>query len=181
MTDLIVPNIICFQTKKQLATLNNIQVLLKGVLTDLRARYFVYAKTFLHTRFIHTLHHACNLLSPVLCMMVSKLPGSLTERWNREVSKIRRHHRREPDLEDFIMYIEEETMLMSDPLFSWEALSELNTVKERSARRNKFKGFLTVSDGKAAADDKNSKKPPHCPLCNSSHDLDECRNFNEWK
>ena len=47
--------------------------------------------------------------------------------------KIRRHHRREPDLEDFIMYIEE-TMLMSDPLFSWEALSELKTVKKASQK-----------------------------------------------
>ena len=69
---------------------------------------------------------------------------------------------------------------MSDPLFSWEALLELNTVKERPARRNKVKDFLTVSGKKAAADDKNDKKkPPHCSLCNSSHDLDECRNFNE--
>ena len=117
----------------------------------------------------------------ILYMMASKLHGGLTERWKREVSKIRRHHRREPDLEDFIMYIEEETMLMSDPLFFWEALLELNIVKERPARRNKVKGFLTVSDEKTAADDKNDKKPPHCPLCNSSHDLDECRNFNEME
>ena len=80
------------------------------------------------------------------------------------------------------MYIEEETILMSDPLFSREALSELNTVKERPARRNKVKGFLTVSDEKAAADDKNyKKKQPHCPLCNSSYDSDECRNFNEME
>ena len=35
---------------------------------------------------------------------------------------------------------------------------------------------------KAAADDKNDKKkPPHCPLCNSSHDFDEYRNFNEME
>ena len=87
-----------------------------------------------------------------------------------------------PDREYFIMYIEGETMLMSDPLFTWEALSELNTVKESSAKRKKIKGFLTVSDEKAAADEKNDKKkPPHCPLCNSSHDLDECRNFNEME
>ena len=80
------------------------------------------------------------------------------------------------------MYIEEETMLMSDPLFSREALSELNAVIESPARRNKVKGFLTVSGEKATADDENDKKkPPHCPLCNSSHDLDECRNFNEME
>ena len=33
---------------------------------------------------------------------------------------------------------------MSDPLFSPEALSELNIVKERSARRNKVKGVKKV-------------------------------------
>ena len=118
----------------------------------------------------------------ILCMMASKFPGGLTERWKREVSKIRRHHRRQPDLEDFIMYIEEETMLMSDPLFFREALLELNIMKETPARKNKVKDFLTVSGEKAAADDKNDdKKPPHCPLYNSSHDLDECRNLIEME
>ena len=77
-------------------------------------------------------------------MVASKLPGSLRESSNREVPKIRRHHRREPDLEDFIIYIEEDTILMSDLLFSREALSELNTMKERPARRNKVKGFLMI-------------------------------------
>ena len=115
-------------------------------------------------------------------MMVSKLPDSLTERWNKEVSKIRGHHRRQPDLEDFIMYIEEKIMLMSDPLFSHEAFTELNTVNKKPARRNKVKDFLIVSDGKTAADDRNDKKqPPQCPLCNSSHDLGECRNFNKME
>ena len=66
MTDLIVPNIICFQTKKQLASSNNIQVLLKGVLIDLCARNFVHAKAFLCARCVHARHHARNLSSPVM-------------------------------------------------------------------------------------------------------------------
>ena len=45
MSDLVLPNIICFQSQKQLATLNNIRVLLKSVWIDLRARNFVHAKT----------------------------------------------------------------------------------------------------------------------------------------
>ena len=49
------------------------------------------------------------------------------------------------------MHIQEETMLMSDPLFSWEALSELNTLTEKLARKNKVKGLSTVSDGNTAA------------------------------
>ena len=64
MTDLIVPNIICFRTKKQLATLNNIRVLLKGISIDLRARNFVHAKTFLRARCVYARHRARNLSSP---------------------------------------------------------------------------------------------------------------------
>ena len=71
-------------------------------------------------------------------------------------------------------------MLMSDSLFSREALSDLNIVKERPARMNKVTGFLTMSDGKAAADDRNNQKqPPHFTLRNSN--LGECRNLNEMK
>ena len=50
MSDLVLSNIICFQTQKQLTTLNNIRVLYKSVLIDLRARYFVHAKTSLRAR-----------------------------------------------------------------------------------------------------------------------------------
>ena len=44
MSELIVSNIICFQTQKQIATLNNVRVLLKGGLIDLRAHNFMHAK-----------------------------------------------------------------------------------------------------------------------------------------
>ena len=64
MSDLIKPNIICFQTQKQLANLNNIQVLCKGVLIDLRAHNFVQAKTSLFAHCVHACHCGCNLLSP---------------------------------------------------------------------------------------------------------------------
>ena len=44
-------------------TLNNIGVLLKGVLIDLHARNFVHVKTFLRARWVHARHRACNLSS----------------------------------------------------------------------------------------------------------------------
>ena len=62
MSDLIVPNIICFQTQKQLATLNSIGVLLEGVLINLRARNFVHMKTSLRARCAR--NRARNLSSP---------------------------------------------------------------------------------------------------------------------
>ena len=64
MSDLVVANIICFQSQKQLATLNNIRVLLKSVLIDLRARNFVHTKTSLHVRCVDARHCAHNLSSP---------------------------------------------------------------------------------------------------------------------
>ena len=47
MSDPFEPNIICFQAQKQLDTSNNIQVLRKGVLIDLRACNLVHAETSL--------------------------------------------------------------------------------------------------------------------------------------
>ena len=64
MSDLIVLNIICFQTQKQLATLSSIGILLKGVLTDLRPRNFVHAITALRARCVHARNRARNLSSP---------------------------------------------------------------------------------------------------------------------
>ena len=57
--------IVCFQSQKQLATLNNIQALLKSLLIDLRARNFMHAKTSLRARCAHARHRARNLASPV--------------------------------------------------------------------------------------------------------------------
>ena len=64
MSDLAVPNIICIQTQKQLATLNNFFILLKSVLIDLHARNFMHAKTSLRACCMHARHRALNLSSP---------------------------------------------------------------------------------------------------------------------
>ena len=39
----------------------------------------------------------------MLCMLISKVPGQLMDRWNRTVQAIRRKQRREPDLQDLIV------------------------------------------------------------------------------
>ena len=72
MSVLVVPNIICFQIQKKLATLNNVRVLFKSVLTDLRARNFVHAKTFLRTRCVHARHRARDLSRPGI-FLISRL------------------------------------------------------------------------------------------------------------
>ena len=66
MPDHIVPSIIYFEILKKLITLNNVGVLVKSVLIDLRARNFVHAKISLRTRCVHARHRARNLSSPAM-------------------------------------------------------------------------------------------------------------------
>ena len=54
----------------------------------------------------------------ILCMLTSKLPSGIMERWNREVLMIRRQQHRETNLENFTNYVEDEAILMRDPMFS---------------------------------------------------------------
>ena len=75
----------------------------------------------------------------ILCMLTSKLPSGIMERWNREVLKIRRQQHQEPNLEDFTKYVEDEAILMSDSLFSRQALSEYLSKPECSLREDWWK------------------------------------------
>ena len=78
MSDLIVRNINCFQTEKQLTILNNIRVLPIVALIDLRARNFVRVITSLRARWTHSCQSANNLSSPVMDTFFycpSLLPG----------------------------------------------------------------------------------------------------------
>ena len=52
-----------------------------------------------------------------LCMLIAKLLGGLTDSWNRKVQTIRKGHLREPDLQDLIKFVEEQTVLLNDKFF----------------------------------------------------------------
>ena len=86
----------------------------------------------------------------MLCMLNSKLPGGLRDRWNWTVQAIRRKKRRKPDLQDLIKFVEEETTLMNDPLFSREALHEYKKgpEKENQRRLKHMKNCFTKADKK---------------------------------
>ena len=115
----------------------------------------------------------------ILCMLTSKLPSGIMERWNREVLKIRRQQHQEPNLEDFTKYVEDEAILMSDPLFSQQALSEYLSKPERSLRddrrKKKVANYRVRSDESQIKKDENvdrsksSKEKESCVLCNGSH------------
>ena len=54
----------------------------------------------------------------ILCTLTSKLPGNAKDKWNRKVISILRRRFKDPELADFIEFINDETLLASDPLFS---------------------------------------------------------------
>ena len=114
-------------------------------------------------------------------MLISKLPGGIMERWNREVLNIRRCQVREPTLNDMTDFIEEETILMNDPLFSREVLADYHTKLEHPVRQKWMKKYTikeedeNKKDVRGSSEDNSSK----CKMCNGQLDLDECKAFND--
>ena len=116
----------------------------------------------------------------MLCMLIAKLPGGLIDRWNRNVQAIRKRHLREPDLQDLINFVEEETVLMNDPLFSREALHESIKHPERSThlKARKRKNCYTKADQKTV-EQTVTVASIKCKFCDGNHDLDDCQFYRE--
>ena len=78
-------------------------------------------------------------------MLTSKFPGYVRERWNRKVLSIRRTHKRDPKLFDLLRFVEEQSMLVNDPLFSKERVKffavkeHISWMKVRKLSRKQLK------------------------------------------
>ena len=59
-----------------------------------------------------------------MCMLLSKLPGVVRDKWVREVMNVRRKKAREATLRNFIGFIKEKIDLVNDPLFSKSAIDQ---------------------------------------------------------
>ena len=70
----------------------------------------------------------------MLCTLISKVPMSVGDRWNRRVQSTRKNQLRKPDLADFIKFVDEETELVNDPLYSQEAVDQHTERKARKIR-----------------------------------------------
>ena len=101
-----------------------------------------------------------DLDSPLTIRTVQQaLPTNLQDKWTGRVGKIRKFKEVEASFKDFVEFVEEESSILNDPVYS------RNTKKDE----NKLKTFRT--------DVKENKK---CPLCkDKEHDLDDCVKFKE--
>ena len=114
----------------------------------------------------------------ILCKLISKLPGEKMERRNRRCQV------REPILDDLVDSIEEDTILIKDPLFSREVLADYHTKLERLVRQKQMKNYtIKAEDEKDKKYMKGSSEDSRfsssgCKMCNRWHDLDVCKAFN---
>ena len=119
-----------------------------------------------------------SLNSPdILGTLTSNLPGNARDKWNRKVLSIRRHRAEDPELADFIDFINDEILLASDPLFSREALKVYVEKEERSHLKKKMKSYASNTTDKVQ-EEKDAIKEMKCPVCEEKHDLDNCKQFS---
>ena len=105
----------------------------------------------------------------VICMLVSKLPNALIDRWNRIAYNICKKYECEPNLSDLIEFVDQETTLVNDPMFSQQAIESFNGKREKQPeRRNRRLKTLAIE----AVEEK-------CPICSSNHDIDECEDLKK--
>ena len=99
-----------------------------------------------------------------ICIVVSKLPGSLRDRWNRKVYQIRSSMYREPNFNDLVKFIETETIIATDPLYSKEALTEVAGTKSsgEESKQKTVRTFVAILK---------------CAYCEKKHDIDKCFAF----
>ena len=103
-------------------------------------------------------------------MMISKFPRFIRDRWYRNVLSLKKKHQEEPTLLDLSYFIEEESALINDVLFSNSAVDEYLEKPVKPAKRS-LKMNLT-----GANEDGNQKK--QCQMCQKNHDLDACLKYN---
>ena len=74
----------------------------------------------------------------IICMILYKLPVHLQDRWNRNTLKMRRMHSREPRLFDLANFVEDEMTLVSDPLYSRDAVSQYTEKNQKFIKSKRF-------------------------------------------
>ena len=93
----------------------------------------------------------------VIYMILTKIPGSLQDRLNRNVQKIRIVQMREPGLTELANFIEDEMVLVNGPLFSREAFGqyEEKSLKQQSrSTKCKFQTRVLKDTGDSGKRDK---------------------------
>ena len=103
----------------------------------------------------------------IVCMLLSKLPGSVRDKWSRKVLTVRRRGNRELEMADFIQFINDETLIVTDPVFSKEE------VEQYIGKKPSYKkGMISVFSTKI------EENLDVSIYCDEQHKLEICNSFN---
>ena len=105
-----------------------------------------------------------------LWILVWKLPGSLRDRWNKDVQMVRINFGREPCWSDFASFAHEEITLVYDRIFLRDPILEYVQIPEKKRKIKKKKGSFSAKGGEVVK----------CSLCEGYDDLDDCNSFLVW-
>ena len=106
----------------------------------------------------------------ITCMLLSTLPGGTRDRTLRRVLLIRRKQEKEPELTNVIDFVNDENLIVSDPVFSKEAVEQYIDKKTKLRRAATY-----VSGSKEKFVDLAVRSP--CINCGENHQLDGCLKF----
>ena len=101
--------------------------------------------------------------------LVLKLPVNLQDKWNRKVDSIKIKLNRMAEFTDFCDFVDTESRIVNDPLFSREALA---TCKEGFVPPPNLKSLRTLLPG-------STPEAQKCHMCDGAHDLDDCQKYKD--
>ena len=107
--------------------------------------------------------------------LVLKFPVNLQDKWNRRADRIKTTESRIAEFGDFCSFIDTESRIVNDPIYSQEALK---SCQDSSAAKSS-------TDTKCLSTSLDESKPskkvefPSCPMCTGVHDLDDCEKFKD--
>ena len=107
-----------------------------------------------------------------MCMLLSKLPGGTRDKWSRKVLTIRRNGNREPMMTDFIKFVEDEALMVNDPIFSKKAVEQHIEKVSSATRKGRISSFATGSGSEIPSNERLSSSCIYCS--NRDHKLERC-------
>lgn len=118
----------------------------------------------------------------VLQTIVSKLPSYLQNKWRESVHRIRNDERRVPCFNDVVHFVSKASATANDPVFGQTALSFAPFPSPSSSSPYPSPSASSLGRRPSAPKQVTSECfkteiTPLCPLCEGSHDLNECGSF----
>ncbi len=117
--------------------------------------------------------------SPLMIRSIQlKLPVNMQDKWSHIVCKVRKRDERETVFKDFVAFVESESAVLNDPIYSRGVGEKLKVNKIVAKPGTK----LPTKQTEEPVEEVNATQESAlivCPCCSSQHDLDDCEDFKK--